>query len=60
MAEAKNKSEDITTLDNHSPVPPSDDTIVTMDNHSPVPPSDVITTMDNHSPAPPALDLDGK
>ncbi|WP_199822761.1 hypothetical protein [Streptomyces sp. NRRL WC-3744] len=45
MAEAKKKSEDITTLDNHSPVPPIDD---------------AITTMDNHSPVPPALELDGK
>ncbi|GGY73244.1 hypothetical protein GCM10010300_15810 [Streptomyces olivaceoviridis] len=61
MAEAKKKSEDIITLDNHSPVPPIDDAITTMDNHSPVPPiDDAITTMDNHSPVPPALELDGK
>ncbi|WP_030611902.1 hypothetical protein [Streptomyces achromogenes] len=60
MAETEKKSEDITTMDNHSPAPPIDDAITTMDNHSPAPPSDAIITMDNHSPAPPALDLNGK
>ncbi|WP_308373039.1 MULTISPECIES: sigma-like protein [unclassified Streptomyces] len=52
--------EAVTTMDSHSPAPPSDGTFTTMDSHSPIPPSDgTFTTMDSHSPTPPALDLDG-
>ncbi|MFI1759999.1 hypothetical protein [Streptomyces sp. NPDC020571] len=46
MSDAETKQgEEITTLDNHAPTPPADDTIV---------------TLDNHAPTPPALGLDGK
>ncbi|MET7319183.1 sigma-like protein [Streptomyces sp. NPDC005549] len=62
MSDAETKQgEEITTLDNHAPTPPADDTIVTLDNHAPTPPADdTIVTLDNHAPAPPALGLDGK
>ncbi|MGV9275371.1 sigma-like protein [Streptomyces griseosporeus] len=58
--EGKDSTDAITTMDSHSPAPPSDGAVTTMDSHSPAPPSDgAVTTMDSHSPVPPALDLDG-
>ncbi len=45
MTEAK-KAEEITTLDQHAPAPPTA--------------AEEITTLDQHAPVPPALDLGSK
>ncbi|WP_406008347.1 sigma-like protein [Streptomyces sp. NBC_00637] len=66
MSSTEKQTPDITTLENHSPVPPALKDAVTQPP-TPTPTTttstasvgDEITTLENHSPAPPALDLDG-
>ncbi|MFJ9022231.1 sigma-like protein [Streptomyces sp. NPDC102259] len=61
MSSTEKQSPDITTLENHSPVPPALKDAVTQKTTTTVPSTDEeITTLENHSPAPPALDLGGK
>ncbi|MFE7927271.1 sigma-like protein [Streptomyces sp. NPDC057456] len=67
MSSTEKQSPDITTLENHSPVPPAlkdavtQETTTTTTTTTTVPSTDEeITTLENHSPAPPALDLGGK
>ncbi|GAA0640146.1 hypothetical protein GCM10009535_16380 [Streptomyces thermocarboxydovorans] len=62
MSDSKKiRDEELTTQDNHAPVPPANGEATTQDNHAPTPPADGdIVTLDNHAPVPPALDRDGK
>ncbi|MFD9317062.1 sigma-like protein [Streptomyces sp. NPDC060053] len=61
MSSTEKQSPDITTLENHSPVPPALKDAVTQETTTTVPSTgEEITTLENHSPAPPALDLGGK
>ncbi|MFE1927749.1 sigma-like protein [Streptomyces asoensis] len=66
MSSTEKQSPDITTLENHSPVPPVLKDTVTQGPTTPATPAapaapaeDEITTLENHSPAPPALGLGG-
>ncbi|QJT02371.1 sigma-like protein [Streptomyces asoensis] len=66
MSSTEKQSTDITTLENHSPVPPALKDTVTQKTTtqettaSTTSTDEEITTLENHSPVPPALDLDGK
>ncbi|MET7650597.1 MULTISPECIES: sigma-like protein [unclassified Streptomyces] len=60
MSSTEKQSPDITTLENHSPVPPALKDAVTQKPTPSTPSTDEeITTLENHSPVPPALGLDG-
>ncbi|MBK3625105.1 sigma-like protein [Streptomyces sp. MBT49] len=66
MSSTEKQSPDITTLENHSPVPPVLKDTVTQGPTTPAtsttpaaPAEDEITTLENHSPAPPVLGLGG-
>ncbi|MFF9626222.1 hypothetical protein [Streptomyces griseosporeus] len=60
MSNTEKKSTDITTMENHSPVPPALSETATQPTEASEPSTtEEITTLENHSPAPPALDLDG-
>ncbi|WP_327183636.1 sigma-like protein [Streptomyces sp. NBC_01334] len=64
MSSTEKQPTDITTLENHSPVPPALKDVVTQETTTQettaTSTGEEITTLENHSPAPPALDLDGK
>ncbi|MGW2637434.1 hypothetical protein [Streptomyces sp. NPDC001348] len=60
MSKPEKNPTEVTTMENHSPVPPSGAEATVLDNQSPTPAEEKITTLENHSPVPPALDLDGK
>ncbi|MEU5278417.1 sigma-like protein [Streptomyces asoensis] len=66
MSSTEKQSPDVTTLENHSPVPPVLKDALAQGPTTPAtagtpaaPADDEITTLENHSPAPPVLGLDG-
>ncbi|WP_225824454.1 hypothetical protein [Streptomyces naphthomycinicus] len=62
MSSTEKQTTDVTTMENHAPVPPALADAPAQDTQaSTAPPKDEkIVTLENHAPAPPALDLDGR
>ncbi|MFI2760090.1 sigma-like protein [Streptomyces echinatus] len=61
MSSTEKQTTEVTTMENHAPVPPALSEPRKQDAQTPTPSSDEkITTLENHAPVPPALDLDGK
>ncbi|GAB7109115.1 hypothetical protein JCM4814A_74290 [Streptomyces phaeofaciens JCM 4814] len=61
MSSTEKQTTDITTMENHSPVPPVLTEPTTQETRTATPATgDEIITLENHSPAPPVLGLDGK
>ncbi|UFR03917.1 hypothetical protein KBP30_23305 [Streptomyces sp. Go40/10] len=61
MSSTEKQTTDITTMENHAPMPPALSDATKQDTQPSAPSSDEkIVTLENHAPAPPALDLDGK
>ncbi|MGW7386473.1 sigma-like protein [Streptomyces sp. NPDC054794] len=65
MSSTEKQTTDVTTMENHAPVPPALDKTTAKDTQTAAPsaaPSadGEITTLENHAPVPPALDLGGK
>ncbi|MCF3131058.1 sigma-like protein [Streptomyces olivochromogenes] len=61
MSSTEKQTTDVTTMENHAPVPPALDKTTAKDTQTAAPSTDEeITTLENHAPVPPALDLGGK
>jgi hypothetical protein len=62
MSSIEKQPTDVTTMENHAPVPPALTETTTKKDAQPSAPSadEKITTFENHAPVPPALDLNGK
>ncbi|MFJ3304645.1 sigma-like protein [Streptomyces sp. NPDC086549] len=63
MSSSEKQTTDVTTMENHAPMPPALDKTATTakDTQTSTPSTDEeITTLENHAPVPPALDLGGK
>ncbi|KOX03562.1 hypothetical protein [Streptomyces sp. NRRL B-3648] len=61
MSNTENQTTDVTTMENHAPVPPALQENPAPSTQKPEPPADEqITILENHAPVPPALDLGNK
>ncbi|MFF9770684.1 hypothetical protein ACIGXF_32040 [Streptomyces sp. NPDC053086] len=61
MSSSEKQPTDVTTMENHAPVPPALSEITKQDTQtSALSGDEQIITLENHAPAPPALDLHGK
>ncbi|MCX4738490.1 sigma-like protein [Streptomyces antibioticus] len=61
MSSTEKPTPDVTTLENHAPVPPVLKDTAPDDTKAPAPAAEEeITTLENHAPVPPALRRDGK
>ncbi|WP_030341762.1 hypothetical protein [Streptomyces sp. NRRL S-1022] len=61
MSNTEKQTTDVTTMENHAPVPPALQEDPKPSTQKPAPSADEqITTLENHAPVPPALDLGNK
>ncbi|MEV6835371.1 sigma-like protein [Streptomyces sp. NPDC051133] len=61
MSSIEKQPTDVTTMENHAPMPPALTETTKQDVQTPAPAADdKIITLENHAPVPPALDLDAK